>query len=124
MLYLPVSSFQHLLNPMWPHKHVPKRKVQPPTMKQGPSTISHEYKHSKNNFSGGQSLQVLNYLLVTSTQTSGISQLASQYSQRIPPYKWVLGPLLLSYYTSMSSLQLCSMLNRVITYCPTLWTRE
>ena len=37
-------------------------------MKQGPSPVCHEYQHSNNNLSGDQSLQVLNYLLVTFEQ--------------------------------------------------------
>ena len=68
MLYVPISSLQHLAHPRWPHKHVPERKVQPPTMKQGPSPVYHEYQHSNNNLSGDQSLQVLNYPLVTFEQ--------------------------------------------------------
>ena len=54
---------------MWPHKHVPERKVQLSTMKQGPSPVSHEYQHSNNNLSGNQELQVLNYPLVTFEKT-------------------------------------------------------
>ena len=61
------------MDPMWPHKYEPKKKVQLPTMKQGLSHIYYEYQHgyqnSNNYLSGDQSLQVLNYLLVTSTQT-------------------------------------------------------
>ena len=38
-------------------------------MKQGPSPDSHEYQHLNNNLSGDQSLQVLNYTLVTFEQT-------------------------------------------------------
>ena len=55
---------------------------------------------------------------------SGISQLASQHSQRIPLHKWILRPLVLTHYTSMLSLQLHSTFSRNTTYCPTLWTRE
>ena len=50
--------------------------------------------------------------------------MAFQHSQRIPLYKWVIGPLVLAYYTFILNLQLYSMLNRVTIYCPTLWTRE
>ena len=37
---------------------------------------------------------------------NGISQLASQHSQRIPLHKWILRPLVPTYNTSMLSLQL------------------
>ena len=54
----------------------------------------------------------------------GISQLATQHSQRIPLHKWVLESLVLPIDASILSLQLPSLLNWVTTYCPTLRTRE
>ena len=57
-------------------------------------------------------------------KVSGISQLASQYSQMIPLHKWVLGPFVITYHAFILSLHLHSMLNRVTTYCSMLWTRE
>ena len=122
--YVPISSFQHLVNPMWPQKHVPKRKLQPPMMKQGPSPVYHEYQHSNNNLSSYQSLQVLNYPLVTFEQTKWNLSIGIPAQPKDPLNKWVIGPLVLAYYTSMLSLQLHIMLNRVTIYCPILWTRE
>ena len=105
---MPISSFQHLVNPMWPHKHVPKKKIQPLMMKERLSHVSHEYQHvyqhSNSNQSGDQSLQVFNYQLVTSKQIKWNSQLASQHIQGIPLVKWIFGPLVLANYKSMMSL--------------------
>ena len=55
---------------------------------------------------------------------SGIFQLQSQHSQRIPMHKWILGPLVLAHNISMLSLQLPSLLNRVTIYWPAIRTRE
>ena len=57
---------------MWPNTHMPRKRVQQPTMKQrfrdDPQQQQHENQHPNNILSGDQPLQVLNYQLVELTQ--------------------------------------------------------
>ena len=67
MLSESTSSFQCLKDPTWPDKHVLKKMVPQPTMKQrlkhNPHQQQHENYHPNNILSGDQPLQVLNYQL-------------------------------------------------------------
>ena len=59
---------------MWPDKHVPRKMVPQPTMKQrlkyDPQQQQHENQHPNNILSGNQPLQVLNYQLEELKQTN------------------------------------------------------
>ena len=58
---------------MWPNKHVLRRRIQQPTIKQMLSHSSHKYEHEyhypNNILSGDQPPQVLNYQLAMLIQT-------------------------------------------------------
>ena len=72
MLSESISSFQHLKDPTWPDKHVLRKMVPQPTMKQGIrhdlQQQQHENQHPNNIFNGDQPSQVLNYQLVNLIQ--------------------------------------------------------
>ena len=59
---------------MWPQKHVPKMRVQQPTMKKepghDPQQQQHENQHPNNILSGDQPLQVLSNQLEELKQTN------------------------------------------------------
>ena len=72
-LYESTCAFQRLKNPTWPQKHVPKMRVQQPTMKQeprhDPQQQQQENRHPNNILSGDQPLQALKYQLEVLKQT-------------------------------------------------------
>ena len=67
-------SFQYLKDPTWPDKHMLKKMVPQPTMKQRlknyPQQQQHDNHYPNNILSGDQPLQVLSYQLEELKQTN------------------------------------------------------